>query len=85
MTFFVREAEPLETCGNCKMMNADTLCRSQGVTQFKECDVLILLYHFKQEANMRGKLASSGGTPHRSDCCNSGAPNLPGPSTASGR
>ena len=58
-TFFVREAEPLEKGRNCRVMNADALCLSQGVTQFKACDVLILLYQFKQKANMRGKLASS--------------------------
>jgi len=40
-------------------MNADALCLSQGVTQFKEFDVLVLHYHYKQKANMRGKLASS--------------------------
>ena len=57
--FFVREAEPLEKGRNCRVMNADALCLSQGVTQFKACGVLILLYHFKQKANMRGKLASS--------------------------
>ena len=84
-TFFVREAQALETRRKRRGMNGDTFGISQCVSRFKERDVRVLPREFKQKANMRVQLPGPGWAAHRRDRGGSGAPDLPPPSPARGR